>query len=284
MTESIKKCFNETNEKNTELKGFLETRRFRIPYRVYGNNPRTLVLINGVQQSMGMWRDIVPEFLDYFRVLIFDFPGQGRAEILHGPTVVSFEEQIEVLYDLVIATGSYHDLSLISASWGSIILMSFAERYPEMVNKMILGSFGTRPNPHLRNLMKEATELIDKKEFSKLSETIICGFGGNLPEKMKQGIRYQFQNINEKHLLTLREHIDFVDKIEDITKVIKPENITTKTLLVNGDKDTIIDIEDNREFVEKMPNCEWIIAKDTGHFIVFENFTLLGIFKNFLVN
>lgn len=267
-----------------EFKGVLETRRFTIPYRVYGKKEKTIIFINGAQQSMGMWRPIVPAFKEDFRVIIFDFPGQGRARILSGPTVVSFEEQIEILHDLILATGAHHNLHLVSASWGAIIVMGFAEKFPDMVKKMILASFGTKPNDHMRHLMKEVTELIEKGEKTKIADTLINGFGENLPEQFKMAIRSQFKNIDEKHLLTFRDHIEFVNKVEDVAKVIKPENIKTKTLLVNGDKDKIINIDDNREFVEKMPDCDWRIIENTGHFMVFENFGLIPIFKQFLIS
>lgn len=265
-----------------KLRGILETGRFRIPYCVYGQKERTLILINGAQQSMGMWKSYIPVFINDFRVVVLDFPGQGRAEILSGPTVVTFQEQIGVLFDLVIATGSYQDLSLISVSWGSIIVMSFAEKYPHLVKKMILGSLGTKPNEHLKNLMKQTVECIDKGENAKIADLIIQGFGGKIPEALKHGIRSQFRNINDKHLETLREHIEFVDHVEDITKFINPENITTRTLVINGDEDTIIDIDDNKEFVEKMPNCEWRIAKNTGHFLAYENEAVIHLFTDFL--
>ncbi len=280
QTTDLKLIRSDSN--NSEIKGTLEIGRFLVPFRIYGKNDKTLMLINGAQQSMGMWRPVIPVFKDEYRIVIFDFPGQGRAKICSGSTIVTFEEQIDVLYEVVIATGSHKELTLMSASWGSIIIASFAERYPQMVKKMVLGSFGVKPNDYLKELMKETKEHIDKGEIIELPEMIINGFGGKIPESMKQAIRYQFKNMNKKHFETLKEHILFVENIEDVTKVINPERITAKTLLLNGEDHTIVDAEDNREFVEKMSNCEWKIVKNTGHFMVFENYKVFDIIKDFL--
>jgi hypothetical protein len=78
-------------------KGTITTDRFLIPYRVYGQGEQFMVCVNAVQQTMAAWRSVIGYFAERWRLLLFDFPGQGRGRILSGATEVSLDEQIQVL-------------------------------------------------------------------------------------------------------------------------------------------------------------------------------------------
>src|SRR5262245_47855088 len=120
--------------------------RFHIPYRIYGQGLEVLVCINGIQQSMAIWADFVQRFSDRYRILLFDFPHQGKGRVLHGATEVSLDEQVEILKGLLEITEIDQELTLISASWGGVVAASFTIRYPKQINRLILAGLGTRPN------------------------------------------------------------------------------------------------------------------------------------------
>ena len=61
------------------LKKNIETGRFSIPLRIYGDTGPHLVCVNGVQQSMAMWRSFVTRFSCEYQIALFDFPGRGKA-------------------------------------------------------------------------------------------------------------------------------------------------------------------------------------------------------------
>jgi hypothetical protein len=63
-------------------KGVINSDRFLVPYRVYGRGDQFLVCVNAAQQTMAAWRSVVGYFSETYRLLLFDFPGQGRAQIL----------------------------------------------------------------------------------------------------------------------------------------------------------------------------------------------------------
>jgi len=73
-------------------KDYLQTGRFYIPYRVYGNGNSYLVCLNGIQQSMSMWLSFISYFSPRYRIVLFDYPGQGKAHVTEGPTNISLEE------------------------------------------------------------------------------------------------------------------------------------------------------------------------------------------------
>ena len=78
-------------------KSIFKVDRFLIPYRVYENEGPHVICINGVQQSMAMWQTLVSRFQSDYRIVLFDFPGQGKARTLSGPINVSLDEQVQIL-------------------------------------------------------------------------------------------------------------------------------------------------------------------------------------------
>ena len=79
------------------IKDQLHINRFVVPYRVYGNSGPHLVCLNGIQQSMAMWNSFVRRFSSNYRIVLFDFPGQGKGHVLSGSTKTSLEEEVEIL-------------------------------------------------------------------------------------------------------------------------------------------------------------------------------------------
>ena len=81
--------------------------------------------------------------------MLFDFPGQGRAQIISGSAVVSLDEQVEVLHQVLAAQNVPEKSIVAGASWGGVVVAAFASRFPQLVDKIILASFGIRVNEKL---------------------------------------------------------------------------------------------------------------------------------------
>ncbi|MFX1277264.1 MAG: alpha/beta fold hydrolase [Promethearchaeota archaeon] len=263
------------------IEGKFTIGRFIVPFRLFGDKPITIIFVNGAQQTMGIWRDFIKRFKEDYRIIVFDFPGQGRAEILYGDYIISFEEQMEVLHNIVLALSTLGDNYLVGASWGSIVAAGYASRHPERVKKLLLGSFGSKLNEYIIDLMKEGRELAEKGEIAKIGPLLIDGFGGNIPEALKGAIRKQFQNISIDQVKSFVAHSQFVENTANVMKIVDPKKIKAKTLMINGEKDTIVDAKENESFASLMQDCEFVIVKGTGHFLHFENPSCYDIYKDF---
>ncbi|MFX1316531.1 MAG: alpha/beta fold hydrolase [Promethearchaeota archaeon] len=263
------------------IEGKFTIGRFIVPFRVFGDKPITIIFVNGAQQTMGIWRDFIKRFKEDYRIIVFDFPGQGRAEILYGDYIVSFEEQMEVLHNVVLALSSLGDNYFVGASWGSIVAAGYASRHPERVKKLLLGSFGSKLNEFIIELMKKGRKLAEEGEIAKIGPLLIDGFGKNIPEALKGAIRKQFQNISIDQVKSFVAHSEFVENTANVMKIVDPKKITARTLMINGEKDTIVDAKENESFASLMQDCEFVIVKGTGHFLHFENPSCYDIYKDF---
>ncbi len=264
------------------IKGHIETERYHVPYRIYGNSPNRIVCISGAQQTMAVWYSFIKRFVGDYTIVTFDMPGLGRAEIRSGAISMDFNEQIELLKQVVDRTDTEGQLILTGASWGTIIASGFAARYPEQVYKLILGSFGIRPSESMRKCITEGRALYERNEGEKAAQLIIETFGQFISGAYKEKIIQQFKKIRPEQALAFYNHCDFVQQVDDIEEHIKLENIQAHTLIINGEKDALLDLEDVKKATTRIPRSESHLVLDAGHFLHFESPEIMGIYDDFL--
>jgi pimeloyl-ACP methyl ester carboxylesterase len=263
------------------IKGEVKMGRFVIPYRLYENEGDHIVCLNGVQQTMAMWHTFVSRFSQQYRIVLFDFPNQGKAQILSGPSSVTLDEQVVILHEIVKVTHTSKDLILIAASWGGVIAVAFASKYPHAVKRLMLASLGSKANKKMIATIKKGAE-IDMENRREIADTLINSMGKDLPMSMRKKIINQFCTMSAEKLRTFYEHGLAVISTSEISNVVQLENIKAQTTLVNGRNDTIIDMEDIKYLASQIPNCETKIIENVGHFLHLEREDVLDTYQEIL--
>jgi len=263
-----------------KIKDELHTKRFVIPYRVYGNGGPHLVCLNGVQQSMAMWHSFIRRFAPHYLIVLFNFPGQGKGHVLYGSTKASLEEEVEIMHEVIKAT-DVNDITFCTASWGGVVAMIYAERYPHMVKRLILGSLTTRANKHMLETIQSGTR-IDTNDRGKIADNLINSIGQKLPEVIKRRIIRQFATMSEEQLRAFFEHGLFVTGEKNLKDVVNFNEIQADTILLNGKNDTIIDLDDVKYLASQLPHCRMEIVQDVGHFLHLESDEVLNLYHRIL--
>lgn len=265
------------------IKGKLSVQRFVVPYRVYGGGECTLVFINGIMQSMAMWHTFVRRFSQSYRIVIFDFPNQGSGRVVAGSVELSLEEQVDILDAVINAAGGEDRLTVCSASWGGVVALAYAARHPQRLQRLILASMGTRPNQKLIEIITKGLEMPTEDRLQ-VAEILIESFGQDLPAAMKNKIVSQFQRMSSEALQTFSQHGSMVLSIRELGKVVDVSKIRCKTILLHGEKDAIVDVEDVRFLASQMPHSEVKVIKDVGHFLHLEKDELLDVYEDILAS
>ncbi len=263
------------------MKDVIKTGRFEIPYRLYGNDGPHLVCLNGIQQTMAMWQAVVARFAADYRVVLLDFPGQGKGRSLSGPVRASLDEEADILYEVMKTTRANDDVSLCTASWGGIVALAFASKYPHAVKRLFLGSIGTKPNQKMIETIEKGCSIgtSNREEFADL---LIDSFGENLPESIKRKISTQFRTISTEKLQSFCEHGLKVISVKKISDHIDIKNIQVETIIIRGEKDTIVDMDDIVFLSSQIPNCQVRIIKNIGHFLHLESEEVLDMYWDLL--
>ena len=264
-------------------KGSVQLERFVVPYRVYGEADKTLVCVSGAQQTMAVWKSVISSFVKDYAIVVFDSPGQGRSKLLSGQPAISLDEQVAVLHSIVRDTHNYEPVHLAASSWGTIVAAAYAARYPATVDKMILGSFGVKPSKTMLEVIKEGQQLYDENKGPEIAHLMIERFGQFIPVSYKTRIIEQFRHMTREQFLSFYAHCEFVENARHISNFVNLKDIKAHTLIVNGEHDTILDLEDGAFASSQIPNCEVTIVPGAGHFLHFEQEDILEIYKEFLL-
>jgi pimeloyl-ACP methyl ester carboxylesterase len=263
-------------------RGEITVGRFRIPYRLFGQGSRFLVCVNGAQQTMAAWRPVVTYFSKDYRLLLFDFPGQGRAQIISGSAVVTLDEQVEVLHQVLSAQNAPEKSIVAGASWGGVVVAVFASRFPHLVDKIILASFGIRVNEKLVQAIREGQQLNGTATGEQVASVIIKYFGQHLNEAFKKKMYDQFKNIKKEQLENFHAHGQLLEATMHINEVVDLHSIKAQTLIINGEMDTVMDLEDITVAAAQIANCVVKIVPGVGHFLHNESDDVLRIYRDFL--
>jgi pimeloyl-ACP methyl ester carboxylesterase len=263
-------------------RGEITVGRFLIPYRLFGQGSRFLVCVNGAQQTMAAWRPVVNYFSRDYRLLLFDFPGQGRAKIISGSAVVGLDEQVEVVHQILSAQNAPEKSIVAGASWGGVVVAAFAVRFPHLVDKIILASFGIRVNEKLVRAIKEGQQLNGTATGEQVAGVIIKYFGQHLSEAFKKKMYDQFKNIKKEHLENFYAHGQLLETTTHINEVVDLHSIKAQTLIINGEMDKVMDLEDVTLAAAQIANCMVKIVPGVGHFLHNESDDVLSIYRDFL--
>ena len=260
----------------------IELGRFLVPCRMYGNAEQIIICISGAKQTMASWRSFISHFVADYSIVVFDMPGQGRSLILEGSQGVTFDEQVQVLHAVISKVSPNKAVIIAAASWGTIIGAAYAARYPDRVDKMILGSFGAKPTQAILDVIREGQQLFKDNQTSKIALLMIERFGQNISESHKSQIINQFQKMSWEQYKSFYEHCEFVSKTKDIDNYIDLRKIKASTLIVSGEYDPILDKDDIKEASSHIPNCEYKMIRNAGHFLHWEREEILHTYSEFL--
>ena len=245
--------------------------RYSVPYRLYGSRGPLLVCINGIMQSMSVWQPVIRLMQKTHRVLVFDFPGQGRARFLGGERHVLLEEQVDIVDALLTEIGEKAPVHVLSASFGAVIACLFAQRRPEKVSKLLLGSFSIQPGEVLRRLQARLVELIDAGDTESVAELMLGSGGGKLPERLAGAIRRQFAAIDPGQLAVFRAHLDWLlDFDPERDSPFRFSRIAAETLVLVGENDPILNRDDLDRVSASVADCRVRYLPGAGHFLHLE--------------
>ncbi len=264
------------------VRGELEVARFKIPYRIFGNSDKHMLCVGGAKQSMAVFKSFVSRFTPEYSVILVDLPGHGKAKSLSGGQFATLDEQIEVLKALLEATSDgRRSLSVFGASWGTIVASGYAAKYPGIVDKMVLGSFGAKPNQTMTKVIRGGYDLYYKNGPEAIGPLIIQCFGSQIPEGYATNIIKQFSGMSHEEYLAFYEHCDFVAETENITEHIELAKIDADVMIINGENDSVIDLNDVRKATQLIKNCVWEVVPDAGHFLHFEDLAIIERYAAF---
>ena len=261
---------------------FIPLMGMQVHYRDEGNSLDSIpvVLIHGTASSLFTWDSVTSILKDKKRIIRFDLP----AFALTGPNP---EKDYSIDYyckfvDSFLLRLNIHQCILIGNSLGGNIAWQYALIHPEKVTKMVLvDAAGILPSvqpkgaigfkiaqiPVLRNIVKYITPK------ALVIKSLHQAYGDPSKVNTWQENRYFDLLIREGNREALIDRFKN-NMYEDQTAKIM--QIKTPTLIIWGDQDQLIPVENAHTFNKVIKNSELDILKGVGHVPMEESPTLFA--------
>ena len=214
-----------------------------------------LVLLHGGTATRRMWERFVPTFSKHFKVIAPDSRGHGKTDNPSGE--FSFRLMADDTAGLIRALGLERP-SICGYSDGGQICLEIGMHHPAVANKLVVVGAHNRlqdaDTAALRDMGIEAPGVVDVQKFETAAPEIVSRVrefsSGHGPEYWKTFVR----EISKMWLTQLNY------SIQDY------RNITAPTLILVGDRDPDVSLEDALEMYRSIPNAQLAVAPISDHY------------------
>ena len=251
---------------------FTEVDGVTVHYQEFGekSNP-SLLLIHGFTASTYVWREVAPRFAEEgFHVVAVDLLGFGFSE-----KPAWFEYTIEAQARMIsrfmnrLGIGT---ATIVGSSYGGAVAATVALDYPERVEKLVLVNAVINDDVKNHPILRLASVpvvgeivtpfLVDSKRFMKLRmRGTLAPVNHHLitNDRIDSLIRpLSAANAHRSVLMTSR-HWN-ANRIEKDAQFIKHP-----TLIIWGENDTVIPIENGEKLYSSVLNSRFVVLKNCGH-------------------
>ena len=255
----------------------------KLYYEIEGDG-EPVVLIPGFAAGRWIWFKQTADLSQNFRVIIFDPRGVAASDKPEGPQTIGLlaDDVAHLLQTIGIASAH-----IVGASFGGFVAQEFALKYPSMTRKLVLccTSFGG-PNhivPAPETLMALAsTKGLNSEE--RMRANLLLAF---TPEFVKT------RSAEVDHIVHLRatnevpEHI-YMSQLQaamSFNTESRLAEIKSPTLVLSGDADIIVPVQNSRNLAAKIPGAKLQIVEGGSHtFFIEQAGTFNQILEEYLID
>lgn len=244
----------------------IKTATLEINYETIGHG-EPLLLIMGFGMPGAAWLPVLP-MLGPFRPIYFDNRGTGYSDKPDGPYTI--EQMADDAGNLMRAL-DIPRASVFGVSMGGMIAQELALRHPEQVKKLVLGCTmaggptAKLPSPEVLQQLIEGSALIGSNPERGLDIVMPLLFPepfiGAHPE-VKQMLMAAVQTMPPTPAETL---VRTMAGISSFNAYDRLERIQCPVLIVHGDADALVPVENAHLIKNRIPHAELYLAPGAGH-------------------
>jgi sigma-B regulation protein RsbQ len=242
--------------------------RTRNHVNIIGQGEQVVMLAHGFGCDQKMWQHILSNFLEDYRIILFDYVGSGQSDLnayssqkykdLKGYA----QDVIDIIQDL-----NLENIIFIGHSVSSMIGAIAAIEYPEYFSKMIM----VGPSPCYLNdgEYKGGFEREDIEGLLEMMEMNFTGWASYMApiamdeqsdHQLTKKLEYSFASSNPR---VAREFAE-VTFYSDYRKAIR--NLEIPTLILQCSNDSIVPIEVGHFLHKQIKNSKLVIMDVRGHY------------------
>jgi len=264
-------------ELQPDRSGHLEVGEQRIWWEYFGKGDREVVcLLNGLAMHTKAWYSFLPQLIDDYDVILYDFLGQGESS---KEDVPYFIDELARHLALIMDENGIDKIHPMGISYGGFIALEFARLYPERLHTLVLsGILASREK--LFDMYQDISLLFyrgDKAVFELYThymyEKIFSErFVKNISYEQLAAMRQRFYDrfVDYRYcLIRLTEAQDpFFETIDE--RVAGYREVTAPTLILAGAHDRAIPLWQQEKLADIFPNSRYELVPESGHVVYIE--------------
>jgi 3-oxoadipate enol-lactonase len=227
-----------------------------------------LLLVQGLGQAMWAWREQVEPFSERYRTILYDARGTGRSPRSRHP--YGIPELAEDAAGVLDGRAAH----VVALSMGGYVALTLALARPELVRSLVLVGTGAGgpdrvPRPdHVREAFTAALGL-PHEEYARKTMPYTFAPGWREANPARFDALVAARNERPTPYAVIEEHARacyaFYAAGCDV------ERIEARALVVHGDADLIVPVENGRMLAARLPHAEYVELPGRGHNLPLED-------------
>jgi pimeloyl-ACP methyl ester carboxylesterase/class 3 adenylate cyclase len=245
---------------------YAETDGLSIAYQVFGSGTQDLLIVPGIVSHLeANWQfdgfaDMMGQFAQRFRVIIFDKRGQGLSDRFEG--VPTLEQRMDDVRAVMHAAGSTHAVVFATSEGGAMGAL-FAATYPAMVERLVLVNAMARFSkaddyPHMPTLQRMIEGVADNWGTPAAIPVFAPDRAGDA-DFCERGARYQRQTASPSAMRRLMLANGEIDVRAVLPQVRRP------TLIVQRRGDRVVRCGNGRFLADHVPGAVYLELPGADH-------------------
>lgn len=239
---------------------FLDVNNIKIHYQLIGNGEKLIVFNHGlVMDNLSSWYfTLGNKITTISRALLYDIRGHGKSA--RPESGYHVDDLVQDLTGLLTGLNIHENIYLVGNSFGGLLSLAFAMKYPERINGIVL------VDSHLSDEgfaaeMKSTLELQGPERDIMIAKSFKNWVGRHIERK---------RNKLAETAAALVYHTDLVQDLQTskIFSDAELQRITCPVLAIYGEKSDIR--EKGERLANMLPNCDHRIFPGCTHSVVWE--------------
>jgi pimeloyl-ACP methyl ester carboxylesterase len=238
-----------------------------------GEHP-VIILLHGFGASTFSWRDVIEPLSRDGEVIAYDRPGFGfteRPTQWEGSNPYGVPGNVELLDALITKFAKGREVVLVAHSAGAQIAAEFAIQSPDAVQRLVLvdpAILTTGGSPAWLNWV------YDVPQIDRLGPFAVQGIATSGLDLLSESY-YNKTLITDEVLAGYQKPLQVIgweqafwefNKAPRTNSVVENlENIEQPTLLITGENDTVVPVEDTEELAKLIPNSTLVFITQSAH-------------------
>lgn len=234
----------------------------KLHYRETGEG-KPVVILHGLFGNSDNWQTHGKRLSEYYRVIMVDLRNHGHSGWSDEFSYELMAADIKELFDDL----NLEDVILLGHSMGGKVAMLFAQKYPELLEKLIVVDMGIKSYPPHHQHILEALTTLDLSTIENRSQA-----EQHLSKYIdSDGVKqFLLKNIYwiEKGKMAWRMNTPVLEKeMDNILSALEPKECFVHTLFIRGGLSQYILDEDIPALEDAFPDSELITIPDAGHWV-----------------